>query len=241
MGILPIKKSEKNTNLSDQVILVYGRPKIGKSTLCSYFDDAVFLATEPGLNHLEVNKVNITSWKKFLEACAELAGGKHNFKTVIVDTVDNLITYCSDYVCTENNIDHPSELPHGKGWSMVTTELKRAVIKLAALPYGLIMVSHAKQEEIETKTKKYNRFSPDLSGKNKSVVLNMQDIILFMDSGMKDGEEVGIVRTKPSLFWDAGDKSKLLAPEIMFPLANPKVAYDKIKQAFSKPTTKETK
>ena len=80
MGILPIEKSSKIDELSRQVILVYGRAKIGKSTLCSKFEAPLFLATEPGLNHLEVFKVNITGWQKFLEACAEIAEGRHQYK-----------------------------------------------------------------------------------------------------------------------------------------------------------------
>ena len=230
---LPLERSQKNNNLSDQVITVYGRPKIGKSTLCSYFDDALFLATEAGLNHLEVFKVVVNSWEVFLKSCGDLAEGNHKFKTIIIDTVDNLVIYCSDYVCKKNKIDHPSELPHGKGWSLVTSELNRALVKLSGLPYGLVLVSHSKQEEIETKTQKYHRFTVDVGGKNKGVVLNMSDIILFMDSEVHEKKEVGVIRTKPSLYWEAGDKSKLLEENITYPLADPKVAFDKIKEKFN--------
>lgn len=232
MSILPVEKSEKNTNLSDQIVLVYGRPKIGKSTFCAQFEDALFLATEPGLNHLEVFKVNITSWQDMLNSCASIAKGDHKFKTVIIDTVDNLITFCSEFICSENGINHPSELPHGKGWSLITRELNRVLVKLASMPYGLILVSHSKQEEIETKTKKYSRFTIDIGGKNQNVILNLMDIILFMDSEMKDGEEIGVVRTKPSLYWESGDKSKLLPEGIEYPLADPKVAFDVFSGCF---------
>ena len=58
------------------------------------------------------------------------------------------------------------------------------------------------------------------------------DIILFMDSEMKDGEEVGVMRTKPSLYWEAGDKSKLLPESIEFPPDKPEVVYEVIKKAF---------
>ncbi len=232
MTTLPTEKSKKNNNLSDQIILVYGRAKIGKSTLCSYFPDAVFLATEPGLNHLEVFKINITSWEGFLQACGELASGGHPYKTIIIDTVDNLITYCQDFVCKENGVGHVSELPHGRGWMLVTSEISRALVKLSSLPYGLIIVSHSKQEEIETKTAKFNSYTIDVSGKTQNIIMNLMDIILFMDSQMIDGEEIGVVRTKPSLYWSAGDKSKLLAESIEYPLDNPKVAYDVIAKAF---------
>lgn len=230
---LPTIKSEKETSLGKQIMLVYGRPKIGKSTFCSFFDEALFLATEPGLNHLSVYKVAVNSWEAFLAACGDLAKGDHKFKTVIIDTVDNLITYCSDYICRENKIEHPADMPHGRGWSLVTTELNRTLTKLYGLGYGVVIVSHSKQEEIETKTKKYSRTTIDVGGKNQNIILNRMDVILFMDSEMKDGVEVGVVRTKPSIYFDAGDKSNTLPNDIAYPLNNPKVAFDVVHKCFS--------
>lgn len=212
---LPVSKSEKVLELSKQIILIYGRAKVGKSTLCSEFDKPLFLATEAGLNHLEVFKVDVNSWAKFLGACAEVARGQHDYKTVVIDTIENLVMYCSEYVCKENGVNHPSELPHGRGWFLVTSELQRALVKLSSLPYGLVMVSHSVKEEVETKTKKYNRWTIAIGGKNKQIFLNMSDIILFVDSEVtKEGNEKRLIRTKPSMFWEAGDRSGGLPAEL---------------------------
>jgi hypothetical protein len=227
---LPIEKSKPDFSLDKQVILIYGRAKIGKSTLCSKFENALFLATEPGLNKLEVYSILINSWEKFLEACREIAEGKHAFKTIVVDTVDNLVILCADYICRQHNINHAADLPHGKGWHFVTSELTRAITKLSLLPYGLIMTSHCDMEEIETKTKKYNRWTISVSGKNRGVFLNMADIILFVDSEMdKDGNERRLIRTKPSLYWEAGDRNNLL-PETIPLSYNELVKYFNVKQ-----------
>lgn len=231
---LPTMKSEKNYNLEDQIILVYGRPKIGKSTFCSNLDKALFLATEPGLNHLEVFKMNINSWENFCYACAEIQEGKHDFTTIVIDTVDNMVMYCSQWVCKQYGVDYPGDLDFGKGWNAVTKELKRTLSSLSNLPYGLIMIGHSKVEEVETKTKKYNRVELNLSGKNSDVIKDMSDIILFMDSYMKNDEEMGIIRTKSSQYWLAGDRSKLLPEEIEYPLSDPTVAYSKVAGCFKK-------
>lgn len=205
--ILPTEKSPQISELAKQVILLYGRAKIGKSTLCSKFDNPLFIATESGLNQLEVFKVSVNTWEKFLEACSEIAKGQHKFKTIVIDTVDNLVTFCSDYICRTHDINHPADLPHGKGWNFVTVELQRALAKLSMLPYGLILVSHCDTEEIETKTKKYNRFTISISGKNRGIFLNMADLILFIDSEMdKDGNERRLIRCRPSLYWEAGNR-----------------------------------
>lgn len=232
MSLLPDSKTEVNVTLEDQIMLIYGRPKIGKSTFCSNLDKALFLATEAGLNHLKVAKVNLTSWDMFLDVCKELKDGDDRYDTIIIDTVDNLVDLCADYINAKNEISHPSELGYGKGWSDITKELKRVLTKLVAMPYGLIMIGHSKQEEIETKTSKYNRFTLTISGKNADVIKDMSDIILFMDSEMRDGEEIGVVRTKPSLYYDAGDRSNLLPENIEYPLSDPTKAFDVIKSKF---------
>lgn len=232
MSLLPKEKSGVNNNLSDQIILIYGRAGIGKSTICASFDKAIFLATEPGLNHLDVYSTPITSWSDFMLACKELAEGKHEFKTVVIDTVDRLIPLCQQFIEKKMEVEYIGDVPHGKGWFMVTSELSRVLTKLSQMPMGLVIVSHSKQEEVETKTAKFSRFTIDIGGKNQNVILNLMDIILFMDSEMRKGEEVSVVRTKPSLYWEAKDKSKLLPDHIDFPPDQPEKAYEQIAKAF---------
>ena len=58
--MLPTQKTKPKASLFDLTALVYGPSKIGKSTWCSNAEKALFLATEPGLNALEVFQSNIT-------------------------------------------------------------------------------------------------------------------------------------------------------------------------------------
>jgi hypothetical protein len=46
------------------------------------------------------------------------------------------------------------------------------------------------------------------------VALNLPDLILFIDSEIdRDGVEKRIIRTKPSKFWEGGDRTALGIPE----------------------------
>ena len=49
---LPTAKTPAKRSLSDVSILLYGPSKIGKSTFASQAPNAIFIATEPGLNAL---------------------------------------------------------------------------------------------------------------------------------------------------------------------------------------------
>ena len=129
--VLPTEASKPVTELGKQTILLYGSPKLGKSSFASKAPGSLFFECEPGLNHLEVFKVPTYSWEAFLEACKLVAKGDHNFKTIVIDTVDNAFKMCSDYVCAKHGIEYEGDMGHGKGWALVKNEWHRVLTRLA--------------------------------------------------------------------------------------------------------------
>lgn len=217
--MLPTTKTPPRTALSDLSVLVWGSQKIGKSTFCSNADEALFLATEAGLNSLDVFQTPISNWEEFLVACAEIAGGNHPFKTVVIDTVDNAYRFCSQYICAKQKIEHESDLDYGKGWSLVNSEFYRVLNKLSLLPYGLFMISHSQEKTVDCRTGKYTRMTPTLPDKARKIVLGMVDMILYCDIDVvknTDGtfDQRRVIRTKPSLYYEAGDRTNRL-PELL--------------------------
>ena len=217
--MLPTAKTQPKPDLADLTVLVYGQTKIGKSTFCSQADSALFLATEPGLNALDVFQVPIQSWEDLLAACAEVTEGKHPFRTIIIDTIDNAYKFCTDYIVKKHKIEHESDLGYGKGYALVNNEFQRVLTKLAFLPYGLFLVSHAKEIEVETRTGKYTRIVPTLPDKARKIVLGMVDQVLFCDLEMATAEDGAesvkrVIRTKPSLYYEAGDRTGRLPETI---------------------------
>lgn len=235
--LLPTQKTPPKPNLADLTVLVYGATKIGKSTWCSHADRAVFLSTEPGLNSLEVFQVPIRSWDELLAACGEIAEGNHEFKTVIVDTVDNAYRMCAEHVCRKFKIEHESDLGYGKGFALVNNEFQRVLNKLAFMPYGLYLISHCQEVEIETRTGKYNKTVPTLPEKARKIVLGLVDMVLYCDietAAGPDGKMAArrVMRTKPSLNYEAGDRTGRL-PEVI------DLDYTKFVEAFN--ATADTK
>ncbi len=208
--MLPTAKTNPKPDLADLTVLVYGQTKIGKTTFCSNSEGALFLATEPGLNALDVYQVALQSWGDLLNACAEITEGKHPFKTVIIDTIDNAYKFCTDYIVKKAKIEHESDLGYGKGYTLVNNEFQRVLTKLAFLPYGLFLISHAKEIEVDTCTGKYTRVVPTLPDKARKIVLGMVDQVLFCDLDLTTGDDGAksirrVIRTKPSLYYEAGD------------------------------------
>lgn len=229
---LPTKKTTVSDDPMSYSILLYGGVKVGKSTFASQAPSAIFIETEPGLNALSVFKVQCDSWEAILSTCAELSAQKHEFRTIVLDTVDNAYEFCLAHVCEKLKIEHPADLDYGKGWSAVNLEFKRVLTKLAAMPQGLIVISHSKVQEIKHKTGKYDKTVPTTGG--AKVVLGLMDLVLMVDIESVQTEE-GIrhrrtIHTKPTATYDAGDRTGRLPPEL--PLD-----YNEFIKAFNAATT----
>lgn len=205
MGItLPTEPTRPKIALADYMTLIYGPPKIGKTTFASQFPKVLFLATEPGHDALSVYSVNITNWAEFLEACAVIAKGNHAFSTICIDTVDNLFAMCSEYIRAKHKFEHESDLDYGKGWSLVSDEFERKLVKLSLLPYGMVLISHSEEKEIKTRTATITRFVPTLPKTARKVVEPMVSNILFCQSVRTDNGEERLIRTQASETWEAG-------------------------------------
>lgn len=214
---LPTARTPAITDLGSLTILLHGRPKGGKSTWASKAPDALFIATEPGLNHLDVYQKPVASWAFLLETCRELTEPGHSFRTVVLDTADNAFLMCREHVCSKLGIADPADAPFGKGFAAVNGEWHRVLTKLASLPLGLILISHSREKEVETRTGKITRWTPTMPERAAEIAMSLCDVIAFVDiESEKNAEgvtsEKRVLRCSPTTTWDAGDRTGKLLP-----------------------------
>lgn len=220
---LPTEKSKKIENIGAMSLLLYGSPKIGKSTIANSFPDAMFVVTEEGHKSMEVYKVGITEWPDFKELCKKLRKDSHKFKTVVIDTVDLLFSVCETHVCKQHGIDHPSELEFGRGWGFLRDEFQKTLATLAApdkagkIPFGLVFLSHAKEVEVKGRITKTTRTVSTLSGTARKVVLPLVDCVGYCGFGEDTAGEPTkerVVTFAPTEFVEAGDRTGRLPSSV---------------------------
>ncbi len=228
---LPKTPTPMKNDLSDLTVLTYGGKKLGKSTFCSQLPGAIFAATEPGLGHLEVHQVPIQNWQDFLDFCNALVNEKHNFKTVVIDTINNLYGFACRAVCEKYKVEYVGDFKAvGKGHVLANNMFYETLLKLAGLPYGLWMIAHSVEHEVETRTEKYRKSVPQLPDKASGQILGMADMILYA-ALHEDKQENGkttfrhVLYTKPSKYFEAGDKSGVLPSIIDLDYHTFKTAY----------------
>jgi hypothetical protein len=189
---LPTEKTAPINNVERKSILLYGRSKIGKSTWASKIPNAVFLVTDPGLDEIAAFKVPaegvMKSWKELLEACREIAEGKHPFKTIIIDSIDIAYQLCCQQICEDHQEKFwtDGDLAYGKGPAKIRNEMYRMLLKLCQLPYGLVLISHSMEKTFEdAQGKERKMMVPSLPEKAGEIVLGLVDAILYADIDMK--------------------------------------------------------
>lgn len=179
---LPTDLNEPPSELSAYSILLYGAKKIGKTSLAARFPKAIFLATEPGTKALRVYTVPITKWEDFIGYLALLEKTKkHEFKNVVVDTVDILYKQCFNYVCRKHCIKHPSdENDFGKTWTEISETFEQGIYRLLNIDgMGKMLLSHDTEKEYEDREgNKLDRVQPTMDKGAMKIVEAAVDMII---------------------------------------------------------------
>lgn len=179
--VLPNTKSVPVNFLGGYSMLIYGKKKIGKTSLASQFEDALFLFFEPGGKALRIYQERMNTWGKF-KAFVKLICKDERFKTIVVDTADIAYELCLEHVCWDMGIDHPADAGYGKGWNAVKREFTSEFNKLLNSGKGVIFISHQKDEKIEERSgKTYDRKTSTLSGQAKEALEGVVDIWVNYD------------------------------------------------------------
>jgi len=218
MITLPKEKSKIDKKMKSQKTLIYGRPKIGKTTFANEYEGNIFFATESGHKHLECYKIEIRSWVDFLYACKAMRDEKHEYKTITIDTGDNLVKYLSDYICEKLSIEDLSSYKKMGAWHIATAELHDKITKLVDFGYAVNILCHMNNVKIEGRGKPYDRADISVSGKNGKVLTGIVDHILYIDSEWDGADEVRFIRTRASKYWNAGSRNRALEGAAKIPL-----------------------
>ena len=206
---LPTKKTTAAIDVARLRVTMHGPPKIGKTTTLSKIDNMLIIATEGGHDHISGFIQPVDSWTKFLEVAKAISKKDHSFKTIAIDTIDNLVQFCREHVLAANKIKHESDRPFGMGWNLVNDEFTRVFRKLTNMGLGVWFISHTIEKEVENFIgKKHTKKIPSLPNRQRMFILGLSDVILFADISLnEDGKYERVLRCQNSNDWEAGDRT----------------------------------
>lgn len=168
---LPSVPSEPAEKLIDYSFLIYGRKKIGKTSLIARFPSAIFFMFEPGTKAQKVYRVPknqgcFIDWKDVRGFCRTLQKQSHDFVTACFDPGNKAYDLCLKYVCEKTGISHPGKMKdYGASWKAVSTEFENIHAELANARLAFVVIAHEKTEEYEGDDgRTYLRTVPKFSG-----------------------------------------------------------------------------
>ncbi len=103
------------------ITVIHGDPGVGKTTFCAYAPSPIFIQTEDGLGNLEIPAFPLAlSFQDVMDALNVLITETHQFKTVVLDSLDWLEPLIWDKVCQGHKVATIEALGYGKGYVEAT-------------------------------------------------------------------------------------------------------------------------
>ena len=185
--------------------LIYGTEGIGKSTTASQAPKPVFIATEDGLDQIACDSFPLTKdFNEVVKALSELYLEKHDYQTVVIDSLDWLERLIWDAVCLEYGVKSIEKADGGyaRGYTHALTQWREVLNGLDALRNErgmcVILVAHAKIEKFEDpESVAYDRYCPRLHKHATALITEWCDAVLFATRKFRtQSEDAGFNRTR---------------------------------------------
>lgn len=223
IDIFNLQPTVISKDLGGKYILVYGKPKVGKTSLSAQFPKNLLLAFEKGYNAIGGLKVvDITKWADFRMTLRQLERpeARELYDTVTIDTTAIAWDLCEQYICAQNSVQKISDIPWGQGYTACKKEFESCMRKITQLGFGLVFIAHVdKRVETISDGSEVEFLAPSIPKRCYDVVNQLVDIIGYIDivvdkENPEKSERWLYTRQTPTIM--AGSRFKYLPPKIKF-------------------------
>ena len=212
-------------------IVCFGPEGIGKSTFASLSPNPIFIGAEDGTSQLDIHRFNEPdSWPRIIGALEQLLSQDHDYKTVVVDTLDWAEPMVWAHICERDGKRDISDYDWGRGYTAAVDQWRMFLHKLDALRkdknMGVILLAHAHVKQFNNpEGKDYDRYELKLHHKSAGLIKEWADCVLFANyetyvheqGGKVKGIDEGarVIYTERRAAWDAKNREGL-PPKIAF-------------------------
>ena len=186
--VLPTTKV-KATQVNPKRLLVYSKPKTGKTTAFAGLENNLILDLENGTDYVDAMKVKITSLQDLKVVAKAIQEAGHPYKYITVDTVTALedmiqplavSLYQKTAMGKNFSGDNVTSLPNGAGYLYIRQAFFQVLDFIDTLAPHIILAGHIKDKVVDDKGEMVMSANIDLTGKIKSLVCSQADAIGYM-------------------------------------------------------------
>ena len=186
--ILPTKKV-KVERFNPKRLIIYSKPKTGKTTAFAGLEDNLILDLENGADYVEALKIKINSLQDLLDTGKAIKEAGCPYKYVTIDTVTALEDmigplavklYKQTSMGSKYDGTNVLTLPNGAGYLYLRQAFFQVLDFIDTLAPNIILSGHIKDKQVDDKGEMVMSANIDLTGKIKSLICANADAIGYM-------------------------------------------------------------
>ena len=189
MGIVFPTAKVKGERVNPKRIVIYSKPKTGKTTAYAGLENNLILDLENGTDYVEAMKVKIGNLQELLDAGKAIKEAGKPYDYVTIDTVTALEEmimplaiklYKQTPMGKNFDGDTVINLPNGAGYLYVRQAFFQVLDFIDGLAPTIILSGHIKDKQVDDKGELVMSANIDLTGKIKSLICAQADAIGYM-------------------------------------------------------------
>lgn len=193
MIVLPKEKSKPKVQ-NPRFLILFGKPKSGKTTLVSKLDNCLIIDLEGGSEFLEALSVQARS----VTDLGNIAGairteiqekGNKPYKYIAIDNASRLEEMCMSYAVQlykqtpmgkSYNGSDVRTLPNGSGYLYLQQAVRKVIDMFRGLCDNFILIGHLKDKMINKDGEELSEMSLDLVGKLANIICGEADAVGYV-------------------------------------------------------------
>lgn len=186
---LPTKR-RLATRVNPNFMIMFGKPKCGKTTALSLLDNCLIIDLEKGAEFVDGLVMPVNDMRTLLEVAKQIKASGNPYKYIAIDTAtkleDEIILPLAKKLYMDTPMgkgfagDDVRKLPQGAGYMYIRDAFKYVVDLFTPLCDTLILTAHCAEKMIEKDGKEMYEMELDLSGKLKRIISAKADAIGYV-------------------------------------------------------------
>ena len=193
MIVLPKEKVKAKVE-NPRFLIIFGKPKAGKTTLASKLDNNLIVDLEGVSEFLEALAVQARSVKDLGDIANAIreeikSTGKKPYKYITLDNASRLEEICLSYAATlyrqtpmgkNYQGNDVRTLPNGSGYMYLQQAVRKVIDMFRDLCDNFILIGHLKDKMINKEGEELSEMSLDLVGKLANIICGEADAVGYV-------------------------------------------------------------
>jgi hypothetical protein len=192
--VLPTKKI-KAMSQNPRNMIIFSKPKVGKTTLLASLEDCLILDLENGSDYVDAMKLKANSIADIVKIGTLILAQGKPYKYIAVDTITALEEMCIPYAeelysktamgknwFTDGKSKYGAitNLPNGAGYPYLRQAFEKIIAYIKTLAPHVILLGHVKDTLLEKNGTEFNALDLQLTGRIKSITAAYSDAIGYL-------------------------------------------------------------